>query len=195
MSDGILKAAYFTGFAAACVIRRLYVRGRRWDFAAAARRSPLDMLLVLPPGLAMSVIPLIYVLTSWLGFADYRLPAGAGCVGAAVFAAALWLLWRSHADLGTNWSPWPGVAPGQRLVTSGVYRHVRHPMYGAHLMWGIAQPLLLQNWVAGLAMLATTLPLVLVRTPNEEQALTECFGDEYRSYVSRTGRFVPRFRR
>lgn len=49
-----------------------------------------------------TLIPLIYMLAHWLDFADYDLPAWAGWIGAATFVIALWLLWRSHADLGRN---------------------------------------------------------------------------------------------
>jgi len=42
-------------------------------------------------------------------------------------------------------------------------------MYVAHLLWGIAQALLPQNWIADLAMLASLLPLCLLRVPREER--------------------------
>ena len=146
--------------------------------------------------LGMQVIPLIYVFTHWLDFADYRLPAWAslvsGLLGTATFAAALWLLWKSHVDLGRNFSPELKISEDHSLVTGGVYRHIRHPMYAAHGLWGIAQALLLQNWIAGLAFLAAFLPLYIVRVPREEQMMLKHFGEEYRSYTDRTGRVIPR---
>jgi len=78
------------------------------------------------------------------------------------------------------------------LVTSGVYRHIRHPMYAAHLLWAIAQALLLSNWLAGWALLVTFVPLYLVRAPREEHMMLEHFGEEYREYMSRTGGLIPR---
>jgi len=65
-------------------------------------------------------------------------------------------------------------------------------MYAAHLLWGIAQALLLQNWIAGLSMLVFFLPVYLYRVPHEEQMMLEHFGEEYRSYMNRTGRIIPR---
>ncbi len=53
----------------------------------------------------MQVLPLIAILTPWLDFAAYALPAWAGWLGAALFATGLWLTWRGHRDLGRNWSP------------------------------------------------------------------------------------------
>ncbi|MCL6613199.1 MAG: hypothetical protein K6U03_01040 [Firmicutes bacterium] len=59
----------------------------------------------------------------------------------------------------------------QQLVTQGIYGTIRHPMYASQLLWGIAQALLLQNWIAGPAGLAAFLPLYLVRVPREERMM------------------------
>jgi Isoprenylcysteine carboxyl methyltransferase (ICMT) family len=79
--------------------------------------------------------------------------------------------------------------PGMEL--GGVYRSVRHPMYASMWLWGVAQTMLLQNRVAGFSSLALFLPLYLPRVPREEQVMVEEFGDEYRSYMSQTGRIIP----
>ena len=202
MHEGFLEIVFLTGFAVGCVIRAvgvLRVRRARGGTSAAVTddRTPRwDWALLSLAFLGMQVLPLLSVLTPWLDFADYRLPTrvgqAAGVVGAAVFAGALWLLWRSHADLGRNWSTGLEIRQGQALVTDGVYAYVRHPMYAAHGLWAIAQLLLLHNWIAGPAFLALSLPLYLVRVPREEQMMLEHFGEEYGSYVSRTGRVVPR---
>jgi len=134
-------------------------------------------------------------LTAWPNFADYELPAWTGWAGAVIFAVVLWLLWRSHADLGRNWSPTVEITQGQTLVTQGVYRTIRHPIYTAVWLWGIAQALLLHNWIVGLAGLVSFLPVYLVRVPREEQMMLDHFGEEYRSYMGRTGRVIPRLGR
>ena len=67
-------------------------------------------------------------------------------------------------------------------------------MYASQRLWSIAQVLLLQNWIAGFASLVTFIPLYLWRVPQEEQMMLEHFGHEYRSYVERTGRVIPRMR-
>ena len=111
----------------------------------------------------------------------------------AVFAMALLLLWRSHADLGRNWSAILRIRPEHTLVTDGVYRHIRHPMYAAHWLRGIAPALLLQNWIAGLSMLVFFVPIYLVRVPRVEKMMLENFEEEYHEYMNRTGRVIPRF--
>lgn len=72
----------------------------------------------------MFFVPAVYALTPWLDWADYRLSPGAkgwaGGLGAAILAAAIWLFWRSHADLGRNWSPSLQLREEHQLVTAGV---------------------------------------------------------------------------
>jgi protein-S-isoprenylcysteine O-methyltransferase Ste14 len=139
----------------------------------------------------MQILPFVYLLTDWLDFADYRGSAWAGLAGALVFGAALWLLCRSHVDLGRNFSVKLQIREKHSLVTGGVYRRIRHPMYAAHLLWAIAQTLLLHNWIAGPAFLVTSLPLYLLRIPREEKMMLENFGEDYQLYMKRTGRVAP----
>jgi protein-S-isoprenylcysteine O-methyltransferase Ste14 len=65
-------------------------------------------------------------------------------------------------------------------------------MYASMWLWGMAQTLLLQNWIAGWAGLVLFLPMYVLRVPREEQMMVEQFGETYREYINRTGRVVPR---
>ena len=192
MTTTIFKLCYVIGLIVGSVIRGVYVRQYKQSRITDARKTGLDRLLLSLSALGLLILPLIYLLTPWLDFADYHIPAWAGWVGAAIFVAALWSLWRSHVELGRNFSPELEIMEQHSLVTEGVYKHIRHPMYAAHLLWGFAQALLLQNWIAGLSMLVFFLPLYLVRVPREELMMLEHFGEEYRSYMSRTERIIPR---
>lgn len=126
-----------------------------------------------------------------MNFANYELPFWAGWTGAACFALGLWLLWRAHADLGQNWSRSLEIRQGHQLVTSGIYRHIRHPMYAFGWLFGIAQALLLWNWIAGLSGLVSFALLYFLRVSREEQMMLDQFGDEYQAYMKRTGRVIP----
>jgi protein-S-isoprenylcysteine O-methyltransferase Ste14 len=187
-----LEGIYFGLVIVASFVRVVYTRQYKKTAIAEHHRTVADSLLVALPGLGMFVLPLIYVLRPWLDFADYHLPTWAGWLGVAIFALAVWLLWRSHADLGRNWSPRLEFLEGHSLVTQGVFRHIRHPMYAAHLLWGIAQVFLLQNWIAGFSMLVTFLPGYFYRTRVEERMMIDRFGDEYQAYMEHTGRVFPR---
>jgi protein-S-isoprenylcysteine O-methyltransferase Ste14 len=67
-------------------------------------------------------------------------------------------------------------------------------MYASQWLWGLAQALLLPNWIAGAGGFAAFLLLYFVRVPHEERMMLDHFGDEYRAYCARTGRIVPRLR-
>ena len=60
-------------------------------------------------------------------------------------------------------------------------------MYAAHLLWGIAQMLMLHNWIAGFAYLVTLIPRILVRIQNEERSMIE-----YTDYMAKTGAIFPK---
>ena len=187
---------YFLGMLAEVVIRVPHEQRRRQtrmmvESVDWSERPLLGLMFV-----GMFFIPLMYTLTSRLDGADYRLPReareSAGGVGMIILAMAVWLFWRSHADLGRNWSPSLELREGHELVTEGVYRSVRHPMYASMWLWGVAQALLLQNWIAGWASLVMFMPLYLLRVPREERMMLDEFGEEYRAYMDRTGRVIPR---
>ena len=78
-----------------------------------------------------------------------------------------------------------------KLVTNGPYSRVRHPMYAGFLLWGITWLLFTDNWFVGGALVGIVVLVVVFRLPDEEKILTEHFGDEYRQYMARTGRFIP----
>ena len=172
-------------------IRVWYGRKNRQDRKAILREEGLAYaLLVSLWGLAI-LIPIVHMFTRWLSFADYNLPAWSGWIGVATFAMALWLLWRSHADLGQNWRITTEIREGHTLVTSGIFRYIRHPMYFAHWLWGIAQALLIHNWIAGLASLVIIIPIYVLRVRREERMMLEKFGGEYSLYMRQTGRIIP----
>ena len=86
------------------------------------------------------------------------------------------------------------VRENHQLVTNGIYRRVRHPMYSAFWLWAVAQALLLPNWIAGFAGLAGFGTLFFGRIAREERMMLETFGDSYRAYMARTGRIFPTIR-
>jgi len=137
------------------------------------------------------VIPAIYVASGEPRFADYSFEPVLAWLGAVVFALSLALFYRTHRDLQQFWSVTLEIRETHRLVTSGVYRYVRHPMYAAFFLWGLAQALLLPNWIAGPAGIAGFGTLFCFRLRREEQMMEATFGDAYRAYAARTWRVLP----
>ena len=137
-------------------------------------------------------VPLIWIASPALSFAEYPLRAGPLVAGVLCFVVGLWLFYRSHADLGANWSITLEVREQHRLITHGVYRRIRHPMYIALLLYSVGQTLVLPNWVAGPSYLVAFAILFVFRVHAEERMMLEQFGDEYAAYMARTQRLVPR---
>lgn len=191
--EKIFQVVYLVCFVAGSFIRVWYGLKYRQDRRAILRTEGVVVATLAGLWGIAILMPLLNLFTGWLKFADYTMPAWAGFIGTIVFVFALWLLWRSHADLGRAWRLTTEVKAGQRLVSDGVYKYIRHPMYAAHLLWGIAQALLIWNWISGPVSLVIFIPLYFLRVTREEKVMLEEFGDEYQVYMNRTGRIIPRF--
>ena len=138
------------------------------------------------------LIPLVWVVSPAFSFAEYPLRFGPFVGGVVCLVAGLWWLYRSHADLGANWSVTLEVRENHQLVTHGIYQSVRHPMYSALLVYAMGQALVLPNWVAGPAYLLVIATLFSFRVGPEEKMMLETFGNEYAAYMKTTKRLVPR---
>lgn len=192
----IFKMMFFIGLLLTELIRAPYrianKRARQQKRISESRISTGEIILMTLSFLGMMVVPLIYIFSSWLDFADYELPVLAGFIGTAFMVASLAVLWRAHRDLGRNWSPTLEIVQEQKLVTHGIFATIRHPIYLSVWLMMIAQALMLSNWFAGLIGLVTFAPIYFTRVPREEQMMLESFGDEYRQYMEQTGRLLPR---
>lgn len=173
-------------------IRGFYAQQAKHNTKVSSRVDARERIMVLAVFVASTLLPVIYLFTPFLAFGDYHLPPAVTWSGAVIGVAALWLFWRSHVDLGRNWSITLEMRDGHELVTRGVYRSIRHPMYAALWLLSLAQGLLVQNWLAGWAALAAFATLYFVRVPREEEMMSSFFGDSYDSYARSTGRIIPR---
>ena len=191
MNTGFFIMVYVISTAVYFLIRLAYMmrigprefnRGSPWD-------QFLIMMIVVSP-----ILPLIYVLTPVLNFANYSLPVVLAWSGILMILASLLMLWRSHADLGTNFALTPCLKGGQSLIKQGVYRRIRHPMYTSLWLWAFSTPLLIQNWIVGFNFLIVFAAFYFERVPLEEFLMKEKFGQEYHDYMSETGRVIPKIR-
>jgi len=132
--------------------------------------------LIKPARMAWAAVPLP-VWLRWTG------------VGLALIAGSL-LVWMFRT-LGRNLTDTVVTRKQHTLVTNGPYRWVRHPLYSSAALAIIGNSLIAANWFIFVAGCLVLLMLV-IRTRKEEQNLIAKFGDDYRNYMQRTGRFVPR---
>ncbi len=190
----LFVAIYFLAMVVQILIRAPISQRRKSEKINIRRITSQENLLLGLLFAGMLLLPLIYSVTNWLDFANYTLPAWAGWLGVVVMLGALFVFWRSHADLGLNWSPSLEIREKHTLITNGIYGAIRHPMYASQWLWSIAQILLIQNWIAGLIGLAIFAPFYLLRVQAEERLMLDSFGEEYQAYMQRTGRVLPKIR-
>ena len=187
----IAKLIWLLGMATACGIRYPFLRRARRSKEVRRVEHTREKMLVGAQATGQLLLPAIYVLTDQPAFAGYPFQPFLAYVGCAFLLLGLYLFYRAHADLGRSWSATLVIRDRHELVTNGIYRFVRHPMYSAFLAWGLAQTLLLPNWVAGPAGLVGFAILFFGRVGREEQMMIEAFGDQYRDYMARTSRIIP----
>ncbi len=130
------------------------------------------------------------LLAAWLNgrFAFLRLPF---LDNPAVFLlGALWVVWGLVWMVAAARAATQAYRAGQ-LVTKGLYTHMRHPLYAAHLL-GIMPGLAVAaaSWLMLLICLGTYVYFRYL-IPQEETYLEEIFGDQYRKYKARTHALLP----
>ena len=184
------KAAFLLGTIVMIAIRAPHGQRSRGVPVAKSRKGALETALLTGAWLGF-LLPFLWLATPWLEVADYPLRPPALASGVALLAGGLWIFHRSHADLGTNWSISLEVREGHRLVTGGIYRRIRHPMYLGLLLHSAGLAAAVPNWIAGPSYLATFVPLLALRLRPEERMMREEFGAEYETYAARTNRLLP----
>jgi protein-S-isoprenylcysteine O-methyltransferase Ste14 len=134
--------------------------------------------LVYPRAMRWAQMPL----PSWIRW------GGVG-MGTMLIPLEFWMF----RSIGGGITPTVATRADHRLVTHGPYRWVRHPLYSIGTGIFLAQSIINANWfVAILSVIA--LKLILMRLPKEEAQLIARFGDDYREYMQRTGRLLPRLK-
>jgi protein-S-isoprenylcysteine O-methyltransferase Ste14 len=190
MNPWIAKAVVLAATVVMLAIRAPHGRRSRSVKVAKSHKTPRETGLLVLAWVAFFV-PLIWIASPAFSFAEYPLRSGPLILGVMCFVLGLWVFYRSHADLGTNWSITLEVREQHRLITQGVYRRIRHPMSSALVLYAVAHALVIPNWVAGPSNLVAFAVLFALRVRPEERMMLEQFGDEYTAYMARTKRLVP----
>ena len=143
-------------------------------------------------GLILWLSPFVYLINpAWMAWSKIGLPEWARWVGVVVgILCDLGIYWL-FSSIGSGITPTSATRTEHKLVTSGPYRWVRHPLYTVGSSMFVAFGLMAANWFIALLGVLAFIGMA-IRTPREEANLIEKFGDEYREYMKRTGRFLPR---
>jgi protein-S-isoprenylcysteine O-methyltransferase Ste14 len=124
-----------------------------------------------------------------------RYPDWLRWAGVLLLAAGIWLLGYAHYHLDRSFYSLVATKNEQRLVASGPYRWIRHPIYTAYLLNYLAGGLVASNLVLTFVPLLFFSLMIFDRIPREEALMREQFGQEYLDLEKRTGRLIPRLGR
>jgi protein-S-isoprenylcysteine O-methyltransferase Ste14 len=128
---------------------------------------------------------------AWMAWSGVVLPIWLRWIGVGMIIIAVGLLVWTFRCLGPNLTDTVVTREQHTLVVDGPYRWIRHPFYDSAALMMLAISLIAANWflfVIGSAVFC----LLIIRTRAEEENLTARFGSRYRTYMERTGRFLPR---
>jgi protein-S-isoprenylcysteine O-methyltransferase Ste14 len=173
------------------------IRRRRFRLQGSKYERKRDVLFQELASIAYAVPVLIYIIyppwRTWSAI-PFPIPIWVEILGVCIGALSLGLLVWTHRTLGKYWTFKLEITPKHKLVTWGPYSRIRHPMYTAFLTLMFATGMIAADW---LILVASALNLLVVykRIISEERMMIDHFGDEYRKYMHRTRRLLPRLRR
>jgi protein-S-isoprenylcysteine O-methyltransferase Ste14 len=193
-SDTQFKVALILLFSAFTAIRAIY----RWQAIRLPRSGgnqgadALLLRLLIPFEVITFFVYLFF--SPRLAWTALPLPGWLRWIGAVVGGLSLLLLIWTHQSLGHNFSVSLYIREGHALIQDGPYRWVRHPMYTFFYLLHLAAFLLTANWFIGLTWIGGLTLLIATRIEREEEMMIQRFGQAYRAYQARTGRFFVRLR-
>jgi len=181
----------FTGIGISSYFRRKADRDTGEKISRKVDGTPM-MTAIKLGGLVLWFSPLIYLINpAWMAWSKIGLPEWVRWLGIVIGILCVFGVYWLFRSIGSGITPTSATRKQHTLSTSGPYRWVRHPLYTIGSSLFISFGMMADTWfIAALGIL--TFILMAVRTPKEEANLIEKFGDEYREYMKRTGRFLPK---
>ncbi|MHA2116052.1 MAG: methyltransferase family protein [Candidatus Thorarchaeota archaeon] len=200
MPDLFFRIVFLSIFLAFWVIRFYYVRetrktepsrSRAERRAAIKQRGWTDIIIVIFTPIEFVLVLLFVWGPVWMSWADLIFPDWLYWLGTVLTICSLPLIVWVHRTLGTHYSPALETKEEQKLITSGPYGRVRHPLYSAHNLFNLGMIFLTAN-IPLIFFAIIGVPIVYVRIRDEERMMVEKFGREYEEYKMRTGRIFPK---
>ena len=143
-------------------------------------------------GLIVWLSPFVYLINpEWMAWSKIGLPEWIRWTGVALGALGTAGIYWLFSSIGSGITPTSATRKEHKLTTNGIYKYIRHPLYTIGSSFILSFGMMADNWFIGMFGILAFV-LMAIRTPKEEANLIEKFGDEYREYMKRTGRFLPK---
>lgn len=162
-------------------------RGSRGDKSKRLhRQSVVSVLLIL----------LLFGALFFLPFADRRSVGvmidnqAVRWTGLVLAGLGLALIFWSGVALGKLYSPEVTIQKNHQLVTTGLYRYIRHPRYLGVILVAFGLSFLFRSWI-GLAASIFVLGVISLRIKDEEAFMQQEFGPEWEAYCKQSWRLIP----
>ncbi len=110
--------------------------------------------------------------------------------GMAIITFGFIILFVSVFTLRMNYASTLVIRANHQLITRGIYRLVRHPIYFGVILITIGVPVHASS-LYGLLIMLVLIPIFINRIRLEEKLLIEAFGDDYRAYMASTRKLIP----
>jgi protein-S-isoprenylcysteine O-methyltransferase Ste14 len=185
------KIVFIVGFLVFGYFRHPHVKRNKTVKTDENRKGGLDIALIVFAAIGSILLPFLWIAFDIFPFADFQLYPAAFAIGVVFLVSGLWIFYRSHGDLGTNWSTSLELRQNHQLVKHGVYRLIRHPMYTSLFLYSAAQAFLLPNEIVGPAAFVTFAVLYFCRVGDEEKMMLDRFGADYALYMKLSKRLIP----
>ena len=167
---------------------------KRGDKTSSSLRSgKISNALIMIVGLGSIVLGIIIGFTAkfmnirWLFSPDYLISS----LGLVLIVIGVVIRWSAVRTLDKYFTVDVTILDDHKLIRSGLFKYVRHPSYLGLLISVLGLGVTMVNWLSTIVMLVPHVVVILLRINEEERALEERFGDDYRAYRHETKRLIP----
>jgi protein-S-isoprenylcysteine O-methyltransferase Ste14 len=156
------------------------------------KKKSAKQILLDPTAFIVSIIPIIGISLPIFEyyFVKDTINSIISGIGVLTILSGFIISFFANKEIGENWSASIDKDNSQKLVTSGIYSYVRHPLYFSGIIIFIGTIFYFQSWWS-IAVLFPCFLIINWRLKYEEENLILLFGNEYKEYIRKTKKIIP----